>query len=177
MCFRHAKIPNVKGFTSAKSYHKAHEQMNMESIRSFTILSVLIFSLPMYAESITNKEYGSVRVSEVTSIYDGDTFRANIQGYPDIVGNRIGVRINGIDTPELRGKCEKEKALARKAKQFSVDKLRQAKKIELRHMKRGKYFRIVADVYVDDQNLGKMLIEKELAVVYDGGHKGKDWCQ
>ncbi len=151
--------------------------MNMTQMRFFKILLVVTFSLPLYAESITNKEYGSVDVSEVTSIYDGDTFRANIAGYPDIIGNRIGVRINGIDTPELRGSCEKEKMLARKAKEFSVDKLRHAKTIELRRMKRGKYFRIVADVYVDGQSLGGMLIDEELAVVYDGGHKAKDWCQ
>lgn len=149
----------------------------MTKMYFFKILFAVTLSLPLYAEAITDKDYGSVLVSEVTSIYDGDTFRANIQGYPDIVGNRIGIRINGIDTPELRGRCEKEKALARQAKQFSVEKLRQAKTIELRHMKRGKYFRIVADVYVDGKNLGNMLIEEELAVIYDGGHKAKDWCK
>ncbi len=116
-------------------------------------------------------------MSEVTSIYDGDTFRANIQEYPEIMGYRIGIRVNGIDTPEMRGKCQKEKTLAKKAKQFSVEKLRGAKTIELRNMKRGKYFRIVADVYVDGKSLGGMLIDQELAVVYDGGHKAKDWCQ
>ncbi len=133
--------------------------------------------LTLSAESISNKNYGSVVVSEVTSIYDGDTFRANIKEYPELIGYRIGVRVNGIDTPEMRGKCLKEKKLARAAKQFSVEKLRGAKKIELRNMKRGKYFRIVADVYVDGESLGIMLIEQGLAVVYDGGHKAKDWCQ
>ena len=59
---------------------------------------------------------------------------------------------------------------------FSIQ-LRAAKKIELRNMKRGKYFRIVADVYVDGKSLGDMLIKRSLAVPYDGGHKGKDWCK
>ena len=66
--------------------------MKMENIRFVNFLLVLTLSLPLYAESIANKEYGSVRVSEVTSIYDGDTFRANIQDYPDIIGNRVGCR-------------------------------------------------------------------------------------
>ncbi len=140
-------------------------------------LCAVLASITLYAAPITDKDYGSVTVSEVTSIYDGDTFRAAIAEYPEIIGDRIGVRINGIDTPELRAKCQKEKTLALKAKQFSVAKLRGAKKIELRHMQRGKYFRIVADVYVDGENLGEMLVEKGLAVVYDGGHKSKDWCQ
>ena len=141
------------------------------------LLISTILSVSLYAESLSNKNYGSVVVSEVTSIYDGDTFRANIKAYPELIGYRMGVRINGIDTPEMRGKCLKEKRLAQKAKQFSVEKLRGAKKIELRNMKRGKYFRIVADVYVDGKNLGSMLIDQELAVVYDGGHKAKDWCK
>jgi len=131
----------------------------------------------LYAEAISNKNFGDAVVSEVTSIYDGDTFRANIKGYPDLVGYRMGIRINGIDTPEMRGKCPKEKALAREAKQFTVAVLRNAKKIELKNMKRGKYFRIVADVYADGKNLGTMLIMNNLAVPYSGGHKAKDWCR
>lgn len=140
-------------------------------------LFLFTLDLSLSAESISGKEYGSAFVSEVTSVYDGDTFRANLAGYPEIIGYRIGVRINGIDTPEMRAQCQKEKELARQAKELTVAQLRGAKKIELRKMKRGKYFRIVADVYVDGRNLGEMLIKSSLAVPYDGGHKGKDWCE
>ena len=139
-------------------------------------LLFLIVSL-LHAESLKNMSFGSVTVSEVTSIYDGDTFRVNIEGYPELIGHRIGIRVSGIDTPEMRGKCQQEKDLARKAKQYTVAKLRGAKKIELRNMKRGKYFRIVADVYVDGKNLTEGLIKNKLGVHYDGGHKAKDWCE
>jgi micrococcal nuclease len=88
--------------------------------------------------------YGDVIVSEVTIIYDGDTFRVNIKGYPDVIGNNMPIRINGIDTLELRTKCAAEKALAREAKQFSVNQLRSGKEIKLTNMKRGKYFRIIS---------------------------------
>jgi len=54
--------------------------------------------------------------------------------------------------------------------------LRNAKTIELRNMQRGKYFRIVADVYADGQSVGEGLVREGLAVVYDGGKKIKDWC-
>jgi endonuclease YncB( thermonuclease family) len=137
----------------------------------------LVLQLSVHAESISNKNYGSALVSEVTSIYDGDTFRADLKGYPEIIGDRIGIRINGIDTPEMRGECQKEKRLARQAKQFVVTQLRSAKRVELRNMKRGKYFRIVADVFVDGKNLGDMLINNAMAVSYDGGTKAKDWCR
>jgi len=43
-------------------------------------------------------------------------------------------------------------------------------------MKRGKYFRIVADVSIDGKSLAKSLINAKLAVIYDGGKKTKDWC-
>lgn len=140
-------------------------------------LSSLFVAVSLHGEALSSKKYGDVLVSEVTSIYDGDTFRVNIREYPELIGNRIAVRVNDIDTPEMRGGCEQEKALAKRAKQFTVQRLREAGKIELRNMKRGKYFRIVADVYVDGRNLGSMLIEEGLAVPYDGGHKAKDWCR
>ena len=141
------------------------------------VLLLGLSTVTLHAEALSKKNYGDVVVTEVTSIYDGDTFRANIDSYPELLGYRIGIRVNGIDTPEMRGKCEKEKLLARKAKQFAVSALRSAKKVELRNMKRGKYFRIVADVYVDGKNLGDALISHKLAVPYDGGHKAKDWCR
>ena len=152
--------------------------MNVVSKYFVRLLVITItLSTSLYGEALSKKNYGSVVISEVTSIYDGDTFRANIKEYPELLGYRIGIRVNGIDTPEMRGKCQQEKLLAKKAKQFSVTKLRAAQRIELRNMKRGKYFRIVADVYVDGKNLGEMLIDQELAVVYDGGRKAKDWCE
>jgi len=142
-------------------------------------LFCLFFSLSVFvnAESLKNKNFGNVIVSEVMSIYDGDTFRANIAGWPDIISYRIGIRIGGIDTPELRSKCQIEKIKAKLAKQFTVENLRKAKKIELRNMKRGKYFRIVADVWVDGKNLAEALFKAGHAVKYDGGTKTKDWCK
>jgi micrococcal nuclease len=123
-----------------------------------------------------SKTYGDVIVDKVVSVYDGDTFRVNIKSYPDIVGKRISIRLNGVDTPEIRGKCKEEKQLAKKAKSVVKTRLKRAKKIELRNMQRGKYFRIVADVYVDGKSLANILLEKKLAVRYSGGTKIKDWC-
>ena len=85
---------------------------------------ILIFSLLSF--SINAKDYGNVTVSEVTSIYDADTFTVNIEGYPPIVGERIAVRLLGVDTPEIKGKCESEKIKAREAKQFTVQAIRSA---------------------------------------------------
>ena len=100
----------------------------------------------------------------------------NIKGWPAIIGERVPIRVNGVDAPEIRGKCVEEKKNARLAKQFTVEKLRNAQKIELRNMKRGKYFRIIADVYIDGKNLTQLLIQANLARPYDGGKRGS-WCK
>lgn len=126
---------------------------------------------------VDDQNFGELTVSAVTSIYDGDTFRANIQSVHPIIGDRISIRLAGIDTPELRGKCDQEKQLARKAKQFTVQQLRSAKQIRLKNITRGKYFRIIADVYVDGHSLNEALIKNQLAVRYSGGTKSKDWCK
>ena len=127
-------------------------------------------------KALKNIEFEDVIVDKVTSIYDGDTFRVNIKGYPKIIGHRMSVRILGIDTPEIRTNCKKEKDLARSAKKLTISLLRGAKLIELRNIKRGKYFRILADVYVDNISIADELIKNNLAVSYDGGTK-IDWCK
>jgi micrococcal nuclease len=143
-------------------------------MKSIKVLTALIFVIA-FAINAKDKSYGDVKVLEVTSIYDGDTFRANIKGYPAIVGEHMAIRINGIDTPELRGKCDKEKQLARKAKQFTVEHLRAAKSITLKNIKRGKYFRLIADVYIDGVSLGVLLVKQGHAIKYVGKTK-KSWC-
>lgn len=143
-------------------------------MRKITFLLVC-FAIVSFAK--VNKDYGSVEVNEVTSIYDGDTFRVNIESFPDIVGQKMAIRVNGVDTPEMKGKCKKEIELARAAKKFTVNFLRNSKRVELRNMQRGKYFRIVADVYGDNISLAELLIKNDLAVPYFGNKKIKDWCE
>ena len=146
--------------------------INIMKVKFIAVMFIVSISISATAK---DKNYGNATVSEITSIYDGDTFRANIKGYPAIVGEHMSIRINGIDTPELRGKCDKEKQLARLAKQFTVEHLRSAKSISLKNVKRGKYFRLIADVYIDGVSLGELLIKNKHAVKYIGKTK-VDWC-
>ncbi|MBA6346937.1 thermonuclease family protein [Colwellia sp. BRX8-9] len=81
----------------------------------------------------------------------------------------------GVDTPELRSKYDNEKQLERLAKQFTVERLRADKSIVLKNIKLGKYFRLIADVYVDGVNLGEQLINQGHAVRYVGKTK-QTWC-
>ena len=137
---------------------------------------IFVLSALLFSQSLKNMTFGNATISKVTSIYDGDTFRADIKGYPPVVGKRMSIRINGIDTPEIKAHCEKEKILARAAKKVTVLMLRNAHTIELHNIKRGKYFRLIADVYVDGVSVGRELIRRHLAVPYYGRTK-IDWCR
>ena len=138
---------------------------------SLLFLSLLIGVFSAQAAS----EYGTVTVSKVISVYDGDTFRVDIDSLPSIVGKNIPIRLNGVDTPEIQGKCQYEKDLALKARDFVRTKLANAKEIKLTKLQRGKYFRVVAAVMIDGVSLEQELLDNELAYKYTGGKKSS-WC-
>ena len=138
------------------------------------LLLVFILFLGVFSAQAA-PEYGTVIVSKVISVYDGDTFRVDIDSLPPIVGKNIPIRLNGVDTPEIQGKCQYEKDLALKARDFVRNKLASAKEIKLTKLQRGKYFRVVADVIIDGVSLEKGLLENKLAYKYTGGKKSS-WC-
>ena len=138
------------------------------------ILFIVIILMPFsIIEANQSKSY---TVEKIISVYDGDTFRADIRGLPDIIGKNIAIRILGIDTPEIKGKCEEEKVIAIKARDFARKALFNAKIITLKNLKRDKYFRLLADVYFDDTDLANALLVNNLAVKYSGKKKSS-WCK
>ena len=139
---------------------------------AFLIIPFLLPPSLSYAKSFGDYE-GAVYVRN----YDGDTITFNLPGLHPIIGEKISIRVNGLDTPEIKGKCEKEKYDAKQAKEMVADILKDAEQITLRNMERGKYFRIAADVIADGENLGDILVEAGMAVRYDGGKKNKNWCE
>ena len=140
-------------------------------------LTLLIFCICLSVNTHSKaRQYGNATVSEIVSIYDGDTFTVNIASWPDIVGQRISIRVAGIDTPEMRGRCDEEKNRARLAKKFTVAALRNAGHVELRNVQRDKYFRVLSDVYIDGENLAQLLLNEGLAVSYVGNTK-VNWCK
>ncbi|QOJ33809.1 MAG: hypothetical protein HRU82_02090 [Nitrospira sp.] len=76
----------------------------------------------------------------------------------------------------MKGHCEREKQLARQARDVVRSILSQAETIHLRNASRDKHFRIDPRVIANGQHLSAVLIKQELAIPYDGGTKTKDWC-
>jgi len=141
-------------------------------MNKYLLLATILVVLPVQ----TAPQYGTVTVSKVISVYDGDTFRVDINSLPPIVGKNIAIRVNGVDTPEIRGKCQYEKNLALEARDFVRVKLANAKEIKLTNLQRGKYFRVVANVLVDGVSLERELLDNKLAYEYSGGKK-LSWCE
>ena len=139
---------------------------------SFVILSFLL--LPSYSLA---KSFGDYEGAIYVRNYDGDTITFNLPGLHPIIGEKINIRVNGIDTPEIKGKCEKEKYDAQQVRDMVADILKDAEQITLKNMERGKYFRIAVDVFVDGENLSEVLVGAGMAIRYSGGKKTFDWCE
>lgn len=111
--------------------------------------------------------------------YDGDTVTFSIPDVHPLLGQNISVRILGVDTPEKNGKKPCERDRARDAQRLVANLLKNAKQIELRKVSRDKYFRILAEVWVDNTtSIADILIRNKLAYRYEGGRKPAsfNWC-
>lgn len=118
---------------------------------------------------------------QVINVHDGDTLTVNLPDVPAVLGQHLGVRVRGIDTPELHSQCptlaqqQTEEFLAQTAKAKTEQLVRQATVIELRDLGRDKYFRLLASVWLDGVDLSQQLIQLGLADPYNGGTK-RGWC-
>lgn len=118
-----------------------------------------------------------VGVAKINRVYDGDTFFANLYNLPDIFGKDIGIRLVGIDTPELNSTDSCNRAQAKAARAYLEQKLKAACRIELRNLSRDKYFRVDAVIYVDGVNINQEMVTKGYAKAYTGeGPKPTHTC-
>lgn len=107
----------------------------------------------------------------VASVYDGDTFKINLNCSLAVYCEKVPVRVRGVDCPEIKGKTEKEKRLAQKAKAFTKAFLERGP-VTLTDCGRDKYFRLLCDVTNgEEKDLARELIRHKLGYAYDGGTK------
>jgi len=119
--------------------------------------------------------------AKVVKVYDGDTVHVviHMQGggpLPPLV--RYKVRLDGIDSPEMRTKNPKEKLAAVAARERLLELVAgDAQIIRFKCGKFDKYGRLLGEIFVDpfmgkaDKSVNQMLIEEGHAYAYDGGTK------
>lgn len=107
-------------------------------------------------------------------VIDGDSLRVRAHIWLGMTVETI-VRLNGLDTPELRGKCESEKAKAAAARAY-LRRLTLAQKITLSDITADKYGgRVNAVVKVGTVDVTSRMISEGHARPYQGGQR-QGWC-
>ena len=111
--------------------------------------------------------------AELVSVIDGDTIAVRAHIWPGhVVATRV--RLDGVDTPEIRRPdCQAEREAGRAAADFTQALVAGAA-LELREVRLGSFAgRVVAKVSAGDADLSDALMAAGLAVAY--GEAG-DWC-
>lgn len=132
---------------------------------------VLFFFLSLPQPAAAKDVLAAPLTGQVLAVLDGDTVTVRLHIW---IGQDIEthVRINGIDTPEKRGKCLSERARAEQSRRALADG-----KIQLRDIRHEKYAgRVLATAAASDGTpVAEYLIGKNLARPYSGGKRG-GWC-
>ncbi len=97
----------------------------------------------------------------IVKVYDGDTVTALVDlGFK--IKTTIKVRLAGINAPEVRGKSRPE---GLKTRDFLRDLILDKEVIiQTQKDKKGKYGRYIGVIYLKDENINELLVEKQLAV-------------
>jgi micrococcal nuclease len=109
---------------------------------------------------------------KVVKIYDGDT--VTVAFYMNAKLYRTQVRLLGIDAAELKGSSDVEKFAARQAKDALSLKI-MGKTVDLRKVGTEKYGRLLAEVWLGDENVCEWMLSQGHAVPYTGGTKTFRW--
>lgn len=137
------------------------------------VLAALLLAAPLTAGA-AERIRGPVE-AEVVRVLDGDSVAVRAHVWPGHIVEVI-VRLAGIDTPELKGRCEAERRLAHEARTMLEHTLASGRALLL-DVTFDKYGgRAVARVLGGDgEDLAAQLIAARLARPYDGGTKA-GWC-
>ena len=116
---------------------------------------MLVISLLMSLISIPFSAYGALPTTIIKSCYDGDTCTTS-------KGEKI--RLACIDSPELKG--DKANPIPAKKARDYLNNLIANKLVSIKRITFDKYGRTVAELYKDEINIQKLLVDKNLAKIY-----------
>ena len=137
-----------------------------------TLVLLLLSTVPFSARELLP---GPVPAT-VLRVIDGDSLvvRATIWLGQEV---ETTVRLLGVDTPELRGKCNAERELAAISRSLTAELAREGSEIRLTEIQLGKFAgRVLARVTNSGGvDVGDALIEAGLGRAYHGGRRSS-WC-
>ncbi len=184
--FSVSTAPGVSGFLDSDEAGWTHEGGHQEQkplgswrdLRSFVASRMFGERVP-YLETTPlpdkPEERFKPRLKDITyhRCIDADRCVFTLPQYRRIIGDRVLVRLAGVETPHLRGECEQETSLAKDAVDLLEDVLSHAAEIHLS----GDYMvgvELVARVEAEGQDLSELLVAQGLAVPYE--QRPAHWC-
>jgi endonuclease YncB( thermonuclease family) len=147
----------------------------MRSAVMTIVCSLLIVCAAPIEASLRAEVLAGPVEGEIISILDGDTVTVRLKVW---IGQSIetSVRIAGIDTPEMRGKCAEERQLATDAR-AEIIRLLPDNRIRLYNIRLEKYAgRVLAEAKTTDgTDIARHMVEKGFARDYHGARR-TGWC-
>jgi endonuclease YncB( thermonuclease family) len=134
-----------------------------------------IFLLTLFLSSVLYAQ-GPYEWKVIRAI-DGDTVEIQVDFLPSELGNKLHIRIWGVDTPEkgFRAQSEHEKELGLKASEFTKNAIANAKEIKVNLITWDKFGgRVLGDLIIDGKSLRQLLLDNGYAREYYGDKK-KSW--
>lgn len=140
-----------------------------------TILKTLSVLLLFSSAALAESRYGPY-TANVLRIIDGDTIELSVHLWPGLT-QQVKLRVNGINTPEKRGKISDcERKAGQEATTFTQRWLKDASTVTIYDIRRGKYAgRVIGELKKGNIDLSDALINAGHAKPYTGG-KRQPWC-
>ena len=115
--------------------------------------------------------------AKCVKVYDGDTIHVVFKMPNNNECYKWVIRVNGVDTPEIRTRNKYEKTLGYKARDY-LRSLILDKIIILQCLDFDKYGRLLGELYIEgnEKSISNQMIEQGHARAYDGGTKSK-WLE
>lgn len=137
---------------------------------------ILLFFILLFGANIS---FANDYEWKVLRVIDGDTVEVQVGFLPKELGNKLKIRIYGVDTPEkdFRAKCKLEDAKGSAATVFTKKFIEGSKDVKVDIREWDKYGgRVLGDIIVDGKSLREALIENGYAREYFGEQK-QSWCK
>jgi len=143
-------------------------------VRFATVFGLLAGLAPVPAPAA--KLFAGPVEAVVIEVLDGDTFLAEALVWPGHTV-RVNVRIRGIDAPEMKARCDAERAAAEKARD-ALASLFGEDPVAISNISGAKYYgRVLADVTTaGGHGVASILLGEKLVRPYGGGRRGA-WCE
>ena len=148
--------------------------MMFRRLRFVLFLAPLLAALASLPASAAKLFRGPVE-AVVVEVLDGDTFLAEALVWPGHTV-RVNVRIRGIDAPEMKARCDGERAAAERARE-ALALLFGSGPVAISNIASAKYYgRVLADVTTaDGRVVAPVLLGERLVRPYGGGRR-ESWC-